>query len=125
MVLEKRPVSLNLLKIRLPLPGVVSILHRISGALLFLGLPLGLYGLQLSLSSAEGFAEVRSWFGSPLVKVVLLIVFWAYLQHFLSGLRHLALDLDIGVDRETARLTARLVLAVSALLTVLFAVWLW
>lgn len=122
---DSRPVSLNLLKIRLPLPGVVSIMHRVSGAFLFLLLPVLLYILQLSLSSADGFAEVRSWFQTPVAKLALLLVVWAYLHHFCMGLRYLALDLDIGVQLAQARLTAKLVLVVSLVLTVLVGVALW
>jgi len=124
-VADSRPVFLNLIKIRLPLPGVVSIMHRISGAFLFLLLPGLLYVLQLSLSSPDGFAEVRSWFRAPVTKVALLLVVWAYLHHFCMGLRYLALDLDVGVQLAQARLTAKLVLAVSLALTVLAGVALW
>ncbi|WP_124948966.1 succinate dehydrogenase, cytochrome b556 subunit [Sulfuriferula thiophila] len=121
----RRPVYLNLFKIRMPLPAVVSIIHRASGALLFLLLPVLLYVLQQSLSSAQGFAEVQSWFQQPLAKLALLGVIWAYLHHFCMGLRYLALDLDIGVKLAQARFTAKLVLAVSIALTVLIGVRLW
>jgi succinate dehydrogenase / fumarate reductase cytochrome b subunit len=124
-VADSRPVSLNLLKIRLPLPGIVSIMHRISGAFLFLLLPILLYVLNLSLGSAEGFAEVQSWFHSPVAKLALLVVVWAYLHHFCMGLRYLALDLDIGVHLAQARLTAKLVLVVSIALTLLIGVLIW
>lgn len=120
-----RPVYLNLFKIRLPLPGVVSIMHRASGALLFLLLPLLLYVLQLSLSSEQGFVEVQGWFGLPLVKLLLIGVIWGYLHHFCMGLRYLALDFDIGVDLPQARFSAKLVLAVSIAATILIGVWLW
>lgn len=122
---RSRPVYLNLFKIRLPLPGVVSIMHRASGALLFLLLPLLLYLLQLSLSSEQGFVEVQGWFGLPLVKLLLIGVIWGYLHHFCMGLRYLALDFDIGTDLPQARFSARLVLAVSMAATILIGVWLW
>lgn len=122
---NRRPVYLNLFKIRLPLPGVVSIIHRISGALLFLLLPLLLYVLQLSLSSEQGFATVQEWFRLPLAKLLLIGVIWGYLHHFCMGLRYLALDLDLGVGLPQARFSARLVLAVSIFATALIGVWLW
>lgn len=122
---NRRPVYLNLFKIRLPLPGVVSIIHRISGALLFLLLPLLLYVLQLSLSSEQGFATVQQWLRLPLVKLLLIGVIWGYLHHFCMGLRYLALDLDLGVGLPQARFSARLVLAVSISATALIGVWLW
>ncbi len=121
----RRPVYLNLLKIRLPLPAIVSIMHRASGALLFLLLPLLLYVLQQSLNSAQGFASVLSWFQSPLSKLALLVVIWAYLHHFCMGLRYLALDLDIGVKLAQARFSAKLVLVVSIALTLLIGVKIW
>ena len=122
---SKRPVYLNLFKIRLPLPGVVSIMHRMSGALLFLLLPLLLYVLQLSLASEQGFAAVQEWFRLPLVKLFLLGIIWGYLHHFCMGLRYLALDLDIGVDLPQARFSSKLVLVVSIGATLLIGVWLW
>lgn len=121
----RRPVFLNLLKIRLPLPGLVSILHRASGALLFLLLPVLLFLLQQSLASEADFAVLQDWFSRPLVKLALLGVIWAYLHHFCTGLRYLALDLDIGVDLPQARFSAKLVLVVSIVATLLIGVWLW
>ncbi len=122
---RKRPVYLNLFKIRLPLPGVVSIMHRASGALLFLLLPVLLYVLQLSLASGQGYAQVQTWFQLPLVKLALVGLIWAYLHHFCMGLRYLALDFDIGVGLPQARFSARLVLLVSISATLLIGAWLW
>lgn len=121
----RRPVYLNLFKIRLPLPGVVSIMHRVSGALLFLLLPLLLYVLQLSLTSEQDFTTVQDWFRQPLLKLLLLGVIWAFLHHFCMGLRYLALDFDIGVSLAQARLSAKLVLVASIVATILIGVRLW
>lgn len=121
----RRPVYLNLFKIRLPLPGVVSIMHRASGALLFLLLPLLLFVLQQSLASEQGFEAVRSWLQLILVKLFLLGLLWGYLHHFCMGLRYLALDLDIGTDLPQARFSSALVLAASLGATLLIGVWLW
>lgn len=121
----RRPVYLNLFKIRLPLPGVVSIMHRASGALLFLLLPLLLYALQRSLASEQGFEAVRAWLQLPLVKLFVLGLVWGYLHHFCMGLRYLALDLNIGTDLPQARFSSWLVLAASIGATLLIGVWLW
>jgi succinate dehydrogenase / fumarate reductase cytochrome b subunit len=121
----KRPVYLNLLKIRQPLPAVVSVLHRISGALLFLAIPLFLTGFQQTLASAEGFEAARLFLAGPLVKLVVLGLAWAYLHHFFAGLRFLALDLHIAVDLRPARKTSAAVLIASGTLTLLFGAWLW
>ncbi len=103
---QTRPVYLNLLKIRLPVTGVTSIAHRVSGALLFLSLPLLIYGLDLSVQSSEEFANVANWLQQPLAKVVLLIWIWSLVHHLLAGIRFLLIDLDVGVSRDAARQTA-------------------
>lgn len=121
----QRPKHLNLMQIRLPLPGVVSILHRISGALLFLALPLLLSLLQRSLSSPEAFAALGDCFSSPAAKMALLGLLWAYLHHFCAGLRFLALDLHWGIGLPRARATSWAVLAVSLGLTALLGGLLW
>ncbi len=121
----RRPKHLNLLEIRLPLPAFVSILHRASGAILFLMLPLLLYLLGSSLESPKSFAVFKSWVGNPLVKFVLIGLLWAYLHHFCAGIRHLAMDMHQGLELKTARATSYAVLAVSLALTVVIGVKLW
>ena len=120
-----RPKHLNLMQIRMPLPAFVSILHRVSGALLFLVLPLLLCLLSSSLESSQSFAVFKQWIANPCVKIVLLGVLWAYLHHFCAGIRHLALDLQIGLELETARATSYAVLGISLVLTVIIGVKLW
>jgi len=122
---KQRPKHLDLAKIRLPVPGVVSILHRASGALLFLMLPALIYLLQGSLSSAQSFESYRAIIAFPLVKLVLLGVLWAILHHGCAGIRFLFLDIHKGIDLARARATARLVLIVSLTLTVVLGVALW
>ena len=117
---KKRPVYLNLVQIRLPLPGFVSILHRVSGALLFLAAVWLLFMLDRSLASEAGFESTKRYLGFPIVKLALLVLVWAYCHHFCAGIRYLFLDLDKGVDLATARLTSWIVLAVSLALTAYF-----
>lgn len=114
---KPRPKNLDLTSIRLPLPGFVSILHRISGAGLFLMLPVLLWLFQSSLTSAETFDSFKAFVGNPIAKLLLLGLIWAYLHHFCAGLRFVALDLHMGVDLETARFTSKLVLGVSLIAT--------
>jgi succinate dehydrogenase / fumarate reductase cytochrome b subunit len=121
---KTRPKHLALHEIRLPLPGIVSILHRISGAGLFLLLPFLLFLFDLSLSP-ETFAEYQSWVSNPLVKLILFGLLWAYLHHFCAGIRFLLLDLHIAGDLQPARTTSRIVLAVSLVLTLVIGVMLW
>ena len=124
-VRKQRPKHLALNQIRLPLPGIVSILHRISGVGIFLMLPFLLYLLDRSLGSPETFetfaAVVDNWF----IKLVLFGLLWAFLHHFCAGIRFLMLDMHKGVDLESARKSSKIVLAVSLTLTVIIGVVLW
>lgn len=121
---RKRPKYLNLFRIKLPLPGIVSFLHRVSGALLFVAIPLLLAVFQLTLSSPADFDKVRQGLESPLVKLVLIVLLWGYSHHFFAGLRFIAMDMGLGMDLEKTRLNSWLVMAFSLTLTVLIGGWL-
>jgi succinate dehydrogenase / fumarate reductase cytochrome b subunit len=124
-----RPKYLNLaallFEIRLPLPGWVSILHRVSGALLFLAVVWLLFMLDRSLSSEAGFDSVKRYIGLPVVKLSLVVLIWSYCHHFCAGIRFLFIDLHKGVDRETARLTGILVIVAGLALTAFFGARIW
>ena len=125
-VTKPRPVYLNLVRIRLPLPGIVSFLHRVSGAGLFLiGLPLLLAGVQASLASPDAFEHFRDAWSNPLAKLVLIGLAWAYLHHLCAGVRFLFLDLHRGVELKPARRSSAAVLIVSLVLTLIVGVRLW
>ncbi|MBI3714164.1 MAG: succinate dehydrogenase, cytochrome b556 subunit [Burkholderiales bacterium] len=104
---------------RLPLAGVVSILHRVSGMLMFCLLPFILYVLEQSLQSEMSFAMLHLFASSLLVKLVLLALSWAYLHHFCAGVRHLLMDFHVGLDKDAARESAVVVLIISLGLTAL------
>ncbi len=108
---KKRPVHLDLLHIHLPVGGVVSILHRLTGVLLVLALPPGFLILQQSLAGAEDFARIRAMLQSLPLRVVLFLMMLMLAHHFFAGVRHLLLDLDIGISRAAGRRGAWLVLA--------------
>ena len=120
-----RPKHLDLTKIRLPVPGLVSILHRVSGAALFLFMPLLLWLWQESVASQQRFDQFKAMASHWAVKLVLIGLAWAYLHHLCAGLRHLALDLHIGAELPAARASSWAVLAVSAGLTAVVGVILW
>ena len=125
MVNQNRPKYLDLFRIRLPLPGLVSILHRISGFGLFLFLPFLLWLLQSSLASPDSYVRYRAAFANPLVKLILIGLLWAFLHHLFAGLRFLALDCT---SAPTWRLRARPVGPCwwcRIVLTVILGVWLW
>jgi len=116
-----RPVYLNLFRIHLPLPGWVSILHRVSGALLVAALPLGVWVLSMSLADQAGFQRIADWIANPLARLVLLGLIWAFAHHLFAGVRHLALDAHWGTDLKPARQTSLAVMLASGLFTLLAA----
>jgi len=122
---DKRPKHLALYQIKLPLPGIVSILHRVSGLLLFFALPLLLLMLQYSLSSIETYTQLLNILAHPLLKLLLLGLLWAFLHHFCAGLRYLAVDLHYISNLAQARSSSKWVMAASLSLTVLLGVKLW
>jgi len=122
---KTRPKYLDPLRIRLPIPGLISILHRISGLGLFLFLPLLLWLFQSSLTSPDSYVRYRGAFANPLVKLILIGLLWAFLHHLLAGLRFLALDLHYGTDLPTARATSWAVLVTTIVLTAVLGAWLW
>jgi succinate dehydrogenase / fumarate reductase, cytochrome b subunit len=125
-VARKRPVYLDLFAIRLPFPAFVSILHRVSGTLLFLvAIPLLLLTVRDALGSPDAWANVRHWFDSPWVKLVTLALAWAFLHHLFAGVRHLLMDLHIGMELRSARQSAVIVFVLALLLTLILAVRLW
>ncbi len=122
---SQRPVNLDLRTIKLPVTAYTSILHRISGVILFVGIAVLLYGLDKSLMSEEGFAEVKECLTSPLAKFVIWGLLSALLYHLVAGVRHLIMDMGIGETLEGGKLGSKIVLVVSAVLIVLVGVWIW
>ena len=119
MTIKKRPKNLDLTTIKLPLPGKVSILHRVCGAGLFLCFPVLLWLFGASLTSPDSFASFKAVFATLPAKVVLAGLIWAFIHHFCAGIRFLLLDLHIGIEKEAARQSAGVVLAVSIPLTLI------
>jgi len=120
----QRPKYLNLFQIRQAVTAVVSIAHRISGVILFLVLPIAMYGFALSLRSAPDYAAVQKILHHPGMQVLWLLLAWAGLHHFFAGLRFLLLDMDIGLRLQTARATAWLVFVLTGVgLLVLITRW--
>lgn len=116
---KKRPININPLSIKLPIPALVSISHRISGIVVFLFIPFLLYILSLSLKSEENYADMIAWLQSPLIKFVLWAVGVGLFFHLVAGLRHLLMDLHLGETLRAGRLSAIIVFVLSAL----FAIW--
>jgi len=115
---ERRPVYLNLLKIRLPVPGIVSFAHRITGVLLFLSLPFAVYLLDLSIESQQSFARVQQILHQPFILLLQIVLLWAIAHHFFAGIRFLLIDAEVGVGKTAARTGSWLVL-LAEIITVL------
>lgn len=122
---SQRPVNLDLRTIKLPVTAYASILHRISGVILFVGIAILLFGLDKSLTSEEGFVQVKECLASPLAKFVIWGLLSALLYHLVAGVRHLIMDMGIGETLEGGKLGSQIVIAVSAVVIVLLGVWIW
>ena len=111
----------DLMKYRLPWAGKVSILHRVSGLLMFLLIPFVLYLLDKSITSEISFEVFKAFLALPLVKLIVLALIWAYMHHFCAGIRFLLLDVHYGVNKATSAKSAVGVLVISLALTAVFA----
>lgn len=120
-----RPKNLNLFTIRFPVTAIVSILHRISGVILFLFVPLALWVFHLSVSSEQGFATVHAFFVAPIAKLLIFCILSSFIFHFFAGIRHLLMDIHIGEELSSGRFTSYLTLTISIILMILLGVWLW
>ncbi len=107
---KQRPIHLDLRRIRMPINAITSIGHRVSGVLIFLLMPVGIFLLDLSLMSPEGFVTVVEIFNAVLGKAILLLLMWALIHHLLAGLRCISIDIDVGIDKPLFLKTARIVL---------------
>ncbi len=115
----QRPVFFNLMQIQMPVGSVTSILHRVSGVLLALGIPLSLYVLQLSLQNQAGYDRVAALFGNWAFKGLALLLMWALAHHLLAGVRHLLSDIDVGSHLPAARTSAWIVNCSAVLIALL------
>ncbi|MFC3282373.1 succinate dehydrogenase, cytochrome b556 subunit [Litchfieldella rifensis] len=123
---SKRPVNLDLSTIHFPLPALTSIAHRITGVVLFIGLIFGFWALDKSLSSAQGFAAVRDALEhNILAKLIAWGLLSALAFHFVAGIKHLLMDIHIGVTLESGVRKAQITVVVSAVLVILAGVWVW
>jgi succinate dehydrogenase / fumarate reductase, cytochrome b subunit len=111
----------QIIQYRLPLAGFVSILHRVSGLLMFLFLPFLLCLLDQSLASENTFSSIKEFTQPILMKLIILALVWAYLHHFFAGLRHLAMDVHFGLDKVASGRSAAGVFLISVPVTVLVA----
>ena len=122
---KNRPVNLDLKTIKMPLPAIVSILHRGSGVVIFVCIPLLLWMLDASLESAVSFDALKGYMDGFLATMILWGVVGALLYHMVAGIRHLTMDLGIGETLEGGIKGAKIALAGSGLLILVVGIWLW
>jgi succinate dehydrogenase / fumarate reductase cytochrome b subunit len=122
---DTRPVNLDISTIRLPLAAITSITHRISGVILFVGIGILLYMLDVSLSGPDQFARLQEMLTSPLVTFIVWGVLSALVYHMVAGVKHLLMDFGIGESKEAGPRGAMIVIVVSSILILLLGVYLW
>ena len=123
---DNRPINLDLTTLKFPVMAITSILHRISGILLFLLFPLMIYFFEMSLRNAGTFAELHSWLETCLLcKLVVWGFGVAILYHLLAGLRHVVMDLGYGETVQAGQKTSALILALTIGLSLVLGIWLW
>jgi succinate dehydrogenase / fumarate reductase cytochrome b subunit len=123
--MASRPKNLNLFTIRFPFPAMVSILHRVSGVVLFVLMPLLTISLYWSLKSESLFLGILEFFDYTIFKIIRTLMIWGIIHHLIAGTRHILLDLHFGMDLIVARLTSKIVLIVSFVISGLIGVFLW
>jgi succinate dehydrogenase / fumarate reductase cytochrome b subunit len=116
---SRRPVHLNLVKIKLPIAGIMSIIHRATGVFMFLALPYLIYLLDLSVSGPAGFAEAGEAVHGIVGVIFVFLIMWSLAHHFLAGIRYLLIDVDLGVEKEIAQKSALAVLVAGPILGLL------
>jgi len=121
-----RPKYVDVNMLHLPIPGLVSIFHRVTGVVMFLFLiPAVLFVLQCTVGSEAGFNRWKAVFSEPLVKITFLGFVWAYMHHFFAGIRYLLLDVHIGIDLAPARMSAKIVMVMGLVATILIGARIW
>jgi len=111
----------ELINYRQPFSAIVSIMHRVSGFLMFALLPFILYLLQESIRSEISFAHFQGIASHPFAKLVILALVWGYMHHFCAGIRHLVMDTHVGLDKDSARKSAVTVLVITWVVVILVA----
>ncbi|MFT6029791.1 MAG: succinate dehydrogenase / fumarate reductase cytochrome b subunit [Oleiphilaceae bacterium] len=122
---DKRPVNLDLTQFSFPLPALTSIVHRVTGVMLFVAVAILMYFFDLSLSSEEGFNTARESLNSVFVKFIMWGIVSALLYHLVAGIKHLLMDFGIGETLEGGVLGSKIVIAISVALILVAGVWIW
>lgn len=122
---DGRPIYLDLRHIKLPVTGVISIMHRIFGVLLSFSIPGFVYVFGLSLQGEAGFARAAELLGQGWLIPLYLLLLWGFVHHLLAGIRYLLMDIEIGVAKAPATQSARIIVPLAAVLSLLIALGVW
>lgn len=122
---NNRPVNLDLMSIKFPVPAIASILHRITGVALFVAVPILLWMADRSMASPESFADMKQLMDSPLLKLVVWLILAVLSYHLVAGIRHLVADAGVGESLEGGRRGAKTVFVVTVILILLAGAWIW
>lgn len=117
-VKDNRPFFLNLLKIRLPLPGIVSFMHRVSGVFMFIAIPFLVYIFDLSVRGSYGFDRAAQLLSHPLSLLALLVLLWSLVHHLFAGIRFLFMDFDMGLGKTRSVQTSWVVIVLEFLVII-------
>jgi succinate dehydrogenase / fumarate reductase cytochrome b subunit len=123
---DHRPINVNptdLMSFAWPITALASILHRVAGVVLFLGVGFGLYALDVSLASEAGFESLKAGIKSPIGMFVTWGLLAALAYHFVAGIKHLLMDWGVGETLEGSKLAARVTLLIASILIILAAIW--
>jgi succinate dehydrogenase / fumarate reductase cytochrome b subunit len=120
-----RPVNLNLMTIKFPVPAIASILHRISGLLLFIFIPFLLWALQTSLDSSGSYQNLITYLSNPLSKFIIWVFIISFTYHLFAGIRHLVQDFGLGESLKASRMSAYIVMILTLVVAICIGVWLW
>lgn len=122
---KERPINLDLTKFHFPPMAIVSIIHRITGVLLFLFIPIFLSLLDVSLTSADGFHRINMVLQNGWMKFLMWLVLCSIFYHIVAGIRHLIMDFGVGESVGQGRASAYAVFGLAIILFILAGVWLW
>ena len=122
---HQRPVNLDLASLKYPPMAIASILHRLSGVTLFLLFPVLLYFLSHSLSSEQGFEQVKTWLMNPFCKLLVWAFTAALTYHLFAGIRHLLMDMGFGEGLNAGRKSATSVMVLAVVFIIFLGIWIW
>jgi succinate dehydrogenase / fumarate reductase cytochrome b subunit len=124
-VKKQRPVNIDLTTIKMHPAANASILHRVSGVIMVFAIGILLLTLSTSLSSAEGFAQIQGYLDGFFFTFIIFGCLSALTYHVLAGVRHLCMDLGYFEELDTGNASAKAIIAIWLVVSLIIGVWLW